>query len=695
MHIKELTCSATLAALSLGLSAQVAGAEVETHGNLTGEITVTGTREATLKSQTAGSVSRVSEAEVQAVKPAHPSEVMNRVPGVHVNVTGGEGHMTAIRQPITTQAMYLYLEDGIPTRSTGFFNHNALYEINVPQSAGIEVLKGPGTALFGSDAIGAVINVMTKSPPVEPEVSLGVEVGGYGWQRLLVSGGDSGESDAIRADLNLTHTDGWRESTAYDRQGGTLRWDRYLDNGATLKTVVAASNIDQQTAGSSRLLRDDYFNNPTANYTPISFRNVGAYRFSMAYEQEGAHDLLSVTPYLRHNTMELLPNWALSYDPTVYETKNDSIGLLLKYRLNVAPYDTRLIFGTDLDYSPGSRLEHRITPTKVGRVFTSYTQNEVLYDYDVAFSGISPYVHAETSPLEKLRLTAGLRYDHMQYDYDNKLSDVTTGSHRRPGDTKVDFNHLSPKLGATYRFTPQLNGFASYRHGFRAPSEGQLFRQGKSTKTVDLDAIKVDSYELGLRGQTSSNIRYEASVYYMSKEDDILTFRELDGSRTTTNAGETLHRGIELGAGLAVSPRVDLDLSYSYTKHTYEDWKPNATTDLGGNEMESAPRQIVNASLNYRPAFLNGGRGELEWVHLGSYWMDPANTHKYDGYDLLNVRVNYLLKDAFEIYGRVTNLTDKRYATAASFTPAGFGPEKFEFAPGMPRTLYVGVNYTF
>jgi len=696
MHIRGLIWPAAVTALSLGLATQVAGATTDLNSPAMDEITVTGTREAVLKSETPGTVNNVSTAEVEEVKPAHPGEVMNRMPGVHVNVTGGEGHMTSIRQPITTKALYLYLEDGIPTRSTGFFNHNALYEINVPQAGGIEVLKGPGTALFGSDAIGAVINVMTKSPPLEPEVSLGIEAGEHGWKRLLVSGGNSDENDGVRADLNLTHTDGWRDATEYDRYSGTLRWDRYLDNGANLKTVFSTSKIDQETAGSSRLLRDDYLNNPTLNYTPISFRKVEAFRLSTAYEQEGVDDLLSITPYVRRNTMELLPNWALSYDPTVYETENDSVGLLLKYRKDIAPYATRIIVGTDLDYSPGSRMEHEITPTKVGNFFTSFTQNGVLYDYDAAFYGISPYVHVESSPVDKLRLNAGLRYDHMEYDYDNNLSVVTTGDHRRPSDTRVSFDHLSPKLGATYAFSPTLNGFASYRHGFRVPSESQLFRQGKSTNTVDLDAIKVDSYEVGLRGQANSNIRYEASVYLMRKDDDILTFKETDGSRTTMNAGETLHRGIELGLGADLSNDVDLNVSFSYAKHTYEDWKPNTTTDLSGNEMESAPRRIINTRLNYRPALLNGGRGELEWVQLGSYWMDQANSHRYDGHDLFNVRVNYLFNKKFEIYGRITNLTDKRYATAASYSPAAFGnPEKFEFAPGQPRTFFLGVNYAF
>ena len=93
--------------------------------------------------------------------------MMSLVPGAAVGVTNGEGHTTAIRQPFTTSPVYLFLEDGIPIRSTGFFNHNALYEINIPQAGGVEVVRGPGTALYGSEAIGGVVNVLTRAPPSE------------------------------------------------------------------------------------------------------------------------------------------------------------------------------------------------------------------------------------------------------------------------------------------------------------------------------------------------------------------------------------------------------------------------------------------------------------------------------------------------------------------------------------------------
>ncbi len=652
------------------------------------EVTVSGTREAEPLATTPATVDTVSAGAIDETHPGHPSEIMNRMPGVHVNVTGGEGHMTAIRQPITTQPVYLYLEDGIPVRSTGFFNHNALYEINVPQAGGIEVLKGPGTALYGSDAIGAVINVLTRPAPLEPEADINLETGQNGWWRTLLSAGDTRDANGLRVDLNATHTDGWRDATDYDRYSGTLRWDRFLDSGATLKSVLAYSSIDQQTAGSSRLSRDDYENNPTLNYTPISFRKVQALRFSVDYQQESGDRLLSVIPYVRSNSMDLLPNWSLSYDPALWETSNTSVGMLLKYRVDLPEERARLIVGADLDYSPGQRTEHSLNVTRVGAIYTDYRLNEKIYDYDVTYRAVSPYVHGEISVTKKGRVTAGLRYDNMKYDYNNKMTDLATGAHRRPGDTEVTFDHLSPKLGATWQFARTLNGFVSYRHAFRTPSEGQLFRQGSSDNTVNLKPIKVNSYETGLRGSLRE-ARYELSVYYMTKDDDIVRFRRNDGSRETQNAGQTLHRGVEIGLKTPIATQLSLAASYSYAKHTFESWSPRAGVSYDHNEISAAPRVIANVRLDYRPAMLKGGRVGLEWEHLGAYWEDNANTRKYAGHDLLNLRADYQATRAVNLYARITNLTDETYATLASFNT--FRGE--ELAPGMERTFYAGLSY--
>ena len=658
------------------------------------EVVVTGTRERELKAETPATIHSVTGRTIRETRPSHPSEIMNQMPGVWVSVTGGEGHQTSIRQPLTTNPVYLYLEDGVPTRSTGFFNHNALYEINVPQADGIEVGKGPGTALYGSDAIGGVVNVLTRPAPAAPEADVSLEAGEFGWRRLLTSGGDGSSKGGFRADLNLTQTDGWRDATDYDRQSATLRLDRFPDNNKAVKTIVTYSHIDQRTAGSSALSRADYENNPTVNYTPISFREVSAFRVSSAWEREGGGSLFSVTPYVRYDDMDILPNWSLSYDPTVYNTNNGSIGVLVKYRRDFANR-TRVITGLDVDHSPGSRLEKRITTTKVGSIYTSYAEGPTIYDYDVAYQALSPYVHGEMSLTERLRLTGGLRYDAMRYDYENHLDPLTTGNWRRPESTTVNFRHASPKLGVTYALSQQQNLFAGYSHGFRAPSESQLFRQGSAVNTVDLEAVKADNVDLGWRGASSRGSRFEVSFYHLRKKDDILSFRNpVTGLTESVNAGETLHRGIELGAGIPLSERTRLDAGWSYAKHTYEDWITRSgavNVDYSGKEMETAPRTIGNTRLSYAPAALNGGKIALEWMRLGGYWEDAANTAKYEGHDVLSLRINHLLSREFEVFARLQNLTDERYAESASYTTA----RGEELSPGMPRTFYAGIRYNW
>jgi iron complex outermembrane receptor protein len=160
------------------------------------------------------------------------------------------------------------------------------------------------------------------------------------------------------------------------------------------------------------------------------------------------------------------------------------------------------------------------------------------------------------------------------------------------------------------------------------------------------------------------------------------------------NNGKTSHRGVELGLSAALLDKLRLSGAFSYARHRYEEWEAvvaGVNRDFSGNEIESAPRVLANLSLDYAPVLLNGGKLVLEWVHLGSYRMDQANTpgQKYDGHDLFHLRGNYYLSREWEVYGRLMNLTDRRYAEAAAYSATNGR----EFAPGMPRTAYVGVVY--
>lgn len=664
------------------------------------EVTVTGTREGELKSETPAAISTIKGATIEAVKPAHPSEIVSRVPGAVMMPTNGEGHTTGIRQPIGTDAVYSYLEDGIPTRATGFFNHNALFEVNVPQADGIEVTRGPGSALQGSDAIGAVFNVLTKAPSATPEAKVTAEAGSFGWMRFLGTASDTFGDTGLRGDLNLTHTDGWRDKTEYNRQSATFRVDSATGPDTTIKALVSATNADMDTGANARLTKTDYQNNPTANYHSIAFRRVAAFRASVAVEHETGDDLVSLTPFVRYNQMDLLPTYQLSSDPVIQNSGHASLGLQARWRRDFTPWRTRLITGADLDYSPGWHSDDRISTSKSGSYFTGYSRGATIYDYDVTYMQASPYVHGETSPIPDLRLSAGLRGDIMRYDYDNHLSTGAFASglgttFYRPGSTTRDYSHLSPSLGATYALDPALNVFGRYKHSFRAPSESQLFRSGATADTLHLQPVKVDNYEMGLRGPDKGAVTWEVAAYRMIKRDDILSLKENGTTTAATNNGKTRHYGVEAALGWQFLPDWRVDGSTSYARHRYVSWvatSGNTTSNYSGNDISLAPRTVSSLALGWSPKSgdLAGLTLEGEWTHLGPYKMDDANTNTYQGHHLFNLRGAYQLTDDIEVFGRVMNLLDTRWATVAQFTS-----NREEFAPGLPRTIFAGITARF
>lgn len=666
-------------------------------------VVVSATRERQRRADASATIDVLSGTDVREARASHPAQLMKRIPGVYVSQLSGEGHSMAIRQPITTKPMYLYLEDGVPTRATGFFNHNALYEVNIPQSDGIEVLKGPGTALYGSDAIGGVVNVLTRPAPTAPTVDVALEGGGFGYGRALITAGTSNGHDAVRADLNVTRVDGWRQNAPFTRTSSTVRWDHYGRNGLTVKTVVTGSQIEQNDV--LTLNRAQFAVRNSINRSPLAFRKVKALRVTSAVEQTRGATNWSVTPYARVNDLGLLPSWQLTYDPQVWETKNKSLGLLARVRRDFAPMRSRVILGADVDYSPGQFTADQAVLATTGtggdRVFSSYTLGARQYDYDVTFRSVSPYVHTEFSPLTRLRIDAGLRYDNTGYLYATNLAPMDTGAHRIPSDAHRTYARVSPKVGASLEWSKAVNVFASYRSGFRAPSQGQLFQQNSAANTVDLKPVTVGSAEVGVRGELGTRAVYGVSLYDMTIDNDIVTFVTPENRRIATNAGRTRHRGVETSIGLAVLPTVRVDVAYSISSQRYVTWTPQAaraavgTTpavaaiSYAGHLIEQAPSDLANVLLTWKPRLAKGGRFAVEWTHTGSYAMDPAHVAIYPGYELMSLQANVFLRPQVELFGRAVNVLNRNYAELASYDAF----QKQQYNPGAPRTVYAGMRY--
>ncbi len=672
-------------------------------------VTVTGSREQTQLMQSSASVGIITESAIRTTGPMHPQQIISQVPGAAVAVTNGEGHSTAIRQPFNTNPVYLFLEDGVPTRATGFFNHNALYETNIPQAGGIEVLKGPGPALYGSDAIAGIVNILSRVPFSTPSVSLTGEAGTFGWRRVLLDGTTGVANGAVRIGANLTHTDGWRDKTAYDRQSVNFRQDKDLGQGALIKTILGYTKIDQQTGANSALRYQDYINNPTYNYFSVAWRKVEALRLSTQYEKETDNTLLSITPYLRSNYMDLNGSYNLSSDPRNEVTNVFSLGVMAKWRKDYeGPYKPRLIVGLDIDRSPGRRSENGLsltttTTTSGATSYKSYATGAKIYDYNVIYQSISPYAQGEWTPADKFRLTAGARFDSMTFDMTNNASATTQMSTRYYGQVQsanMNYTSLSPKLAATYALNSTDTLYSSFNYGFRAPSESQLFRAGSVTSSstaltkaqlaLALKPIKAQQLEFGWRGM-SNGWAYDVAMYQLVKRDDLVSQKDLTTNvNTTVNAGQTEHSGIELALGKAFNRQWRVDTAMAYAVHKYVDWVVSGSTNAtySGNEMATAPRFIGNTRLTWKPK--NGTMAQLEWISLGEYWLEDSNSAtygKYPGHDIFNLRFSQDLSKDVQGFVRVMNLTDKRYADSASVssnTPV--------YSPALPLSLYAGVD---
>ena len=355
----------------------------------------------------------------------------------------------------------------------------------------------------------------------------------------------------------------------------------------------------------------------------------------------------------------------------------------------------QFLAGFDLDLSPGHRTENIIIPTTIstptGRtIFSDYDLGAVIYDYDVRFFGVSPYAQYAFTPTQRLRAEVGLRFDHMGYEYDDLLSTPETPRHQRPDDATRNYDHLSPKVGITYQLNDRMTAFASYRHAFRVPSEGQLFRQGSAVNTVDLEPVKAEHYEVGFRTGLPKGISFEVAAYQLDKRDDILSFRDpVDGATQSVNAGRTQHRGVEVGVFASPSSWSDVALAYSYAKHTYEEWvvDPARFIDFSGNEQELAPRTLANLLVTVKP--WQDTSFSVETFHLGEYWIDASNTQRYEGHTLVALRGRARIYRSLGIFARVHNLTDRRYAETTSFTLQ----RGRELAPGLPRTVYAGIEF--
>jgi iron complex outermembrane receptor protein len=637
----------------------------------------------------AASIGVIDTQSIKMTAHSHINEVANQVAGAWISRGNGQEHLTAIRSPSYTGAgacgEFLMAENGIPLRATGFCNVNQLFEVNSEQAERIEILKGPGYAFHGSNAVHGVINVITMPSTIEEGGNIGIELGPHSYTRgKLVAGTVSG-AHSVQVKLHSEYDGGYKDSSDYHQSKLNLA-HIYEGSDWRVSSMLSATDLDQETAGyleGFEAYKDEDIKNDNPN--PNAYRKASSIRFSSSFVTVGdANTQWTITPYIRQSDMEFLQHF-VPWQPV---EKNGHISAGVQTASYTQLNDAiELKAGLDIEYASGWLEEFQADPDP----FNNPSRPQGFhYDYDVTAYTAAPFVALNAQLSDELALNIGLRNESTRYDYNNKLSDgsacdasVTNCRFTRPADSKDSFNDWSPSADLSYNFASTHMAYVKVANGFRAPQTTELYRLQEGQNIANIDSVELDSMELGFKGSWEM-LQYDVAIFDMEKSNFI--FRDSD--RNNIDGGESTHTGIELAATLVFNPMFDLTLAGTIAKHQYDNDINISSVNIKGNDIVTAPRKTANVQLGINTT--DNSRVVVELVHMGEYYLDAENTHKYDGHNVLNIRANWQASEQLGFSARLINASDEDYAERARFN---FGD--YQYFVGEPRGLYLGADYSF
>ena len=666
---------------SLSAAQQLASnQEAEQRQGIIETVVVTGRRSEQNLNQLIGAAGQVSAEQLQLIGHAHINESAARIPGVWLSRGNGQELLAAVRSPVFTGAgscaEILTTEDGLPIRPTGMCNVNQLFEVNSEQASGLEIWRGPGTVFYGSNAMHGVINSLS---PVIQRNYLSLESGSHDYNRVKLGWRQQRGNHTWQIAANGVTDKGFKDDAGFDQQKLSLKhsWSGSELNSDTHLSLV---NLNQETAGYIKV-KDSYKDSAAwkANPNPEAFRDGQAMRLSSRISgATSAGDQWQITPYVRKSEMTFLQH----YLPGQPEEKNGqtSAGIQSSYQTSLAT-DVSLWLGTDVEWASMWVEEFQANALGVANNVRFQGQH---YDFDVDSQQIALFANLEWQLSDQLTTEMGLRYEYLNYDYQNNMLSGTTrddgsacnsadGSCRyyRPDNRSDSTNNLNFHLGADYSFSNTLSAYARLASAYRAPQINEIYRLQREQVVSDIKPEELDSIEVGLRyGQ--DRLAAELNIYSMDKEQVIIK----DSSGFVVSNGETSHRGIELQLSYAINPAWQIAAAGNWAKHLYEQNSLINGASINGNDIDTAPRTQGSAQLLFTPSETLSA--ELEWVYLGDYYLDPANAHQYAGHDVLNLSVQQRYQQ-WDLRLRVTNLTDERIADRADF---GFGSYRYFVGEG-------------
>jgi len=682
------------------------------------EVVISASREAQLRADVPMAINKLPANVINESKASQIVELVNKVPGVAMVNYNNEQHAMAIRQPMGTNAYFLYMEDGIPLRPMGVFNHNALIEMNVFAISNIEVVKGPASSLYGPEAVGGAINFITQKPTAVTTAKAGIQFNNYGYKRIQY--GTGGMLDKrlgfYVGGFYSKQEKGWMTYSDYDKNSINARFDYGLSNRT--KLILAGAYNDYYSDMSGSVDSIAFYARQYVSTTNFTYRKVKSLRTRLSAEHKW-NDNNNTTLHLiyRDNTIAQNPSYGIRWKSgasTATGEINDnsftSKAFILQHAADIKPVKTKIIGGLSLDASPVSYDSYRIDLVAKlradGKSVEQYSidkecPDSTIANYDADLTNSAAYLQAEIKPLENLSITLGGRYDVMFFKYSNYL-DNTWG--------KKSYRKFTPKVGIAYKLTPNIGVYGNYSLGFSPPGLTTIFRKKPNSNPAEfyynLDPAQFTNYEAG--GWASffnHKLEVDFALYQMLGKNELLNVRQPDNSTDYQSAGKTMHKGIEYGLTYRPNRQWMIRFGGTNSVHRYEEFvlstkATDAIKNVNNKIMPGSPSFIANSEVVYKPKFVKGFRAGIEWQRMSSWYLNQINTVQYQkrgafglkGISVLNFRAGYQLRGV-EVFTNILNLSNELYAYSA--TRGNNSTDPTTFTAAAPRIAVLGIQYNF
>lgn len=624
-----------------------------------------------------GSVVVIGREQLELIQPLSTEDALRRIPGINAKSEEETSIVSnvGIRGLSASESKSLILEDGVPVAPGLFIGNERYFNPRIQRVDTIEVLKGSASLRYGPSTIGGVINYQTKIP--DDGVKVSARVGSFNTREGTVeAGGRTASGDAFAGIVaTQARSDGFMdkdyEMTDIMAKAGIAFNDDHIV-GLKFSWYENDANISYRG-----MLLDDYRAERNYNPAPDDYFLTDRLGFDFNYEWRLSDRATLKTlaywsevsrDYWRYSVDTPASNaagrWVYTDDLTGNNRSFERYGIETRLTLDheLFGFANEAEFG--LRFMTEESDDTRIRATRAADRTGVNDRHRV----DTADS-VAGYVQNRFIISERFAVTPGLRIE--SYDQERV---ILTQNNASESTSNTEF---LPGVGATYDLTPSAQLYGGVYRAFSPASNGVAL---DGLTDQDLDGERSDNYEMGIRGSHGA-LAYEVAAFYMDFDNQVVTGNS-DPNLSQSNAGKTMHRGMELMLGYQLGGGFSIDSNAT--------WVPDSEFRSGenrGNRLPYAPKYLANVALNYSNDNISAA---LTAHHRGEQFGDPTNRvdipsdaaggiwgGRMPGYTVFDLMAQYRMSDSLTLFGAVKNIGDKHYIT------------------GLRQGIYVGPERSF